>query len=41
MEDLSIEEIASRMDRSNDAVRSGLYRVKRMLVDASEARGLQ
>jgi RNA polymerase sigma-70 factor (ECF subfamily) len=41
VEDLSIEEIASRMDRSNDAVRSGLYRVKRMLVDASEARGLQ
>ena len=39
VEDLSIEEIASRMERSNDAVRSGLYRVKRMLVEAGEAGG--
>lgn len=35
LDDLSIDEIAERMDRSNDAVRSSLYRVKRMLVEAS------
>jgi len=34
MENLSIGEIARRMSRSNDAVRSSLYRVKRLLVEA-------
>jgi RNA polymerase sigma-70 factor (ECF subfamily) len=37
IEDLRIGEIASRMDRSNDAIRSSLYRVKRLLVDAADA----
>ncbi len=34
VENLPIGEIAERMDRSNDAIRSSLYRVKRMLVEA-------
>ena len=34
MENLPIGEIAQRVSRSNDAVRSSLYRVKRLLVDA-------
>ncbi len=34
LEDLPIGEIARRVRRSNDAVRSSLYRVKRMLVEA-------
>jgi RNA polymerase sigma-70 factor (ECF subfamily) len=34
VENLSIGEIAQRVRRSNDAVRSSLYRVKRMLVEA-------
>jgi RNA polymerase sigma-70 factor (ECF subfamily) len=34
MENLPIGEIARRVSRSNDAVRSSLYRVKRLLVDA-------
>jgi RNA polymerase sigma-70 factor (ECF subfamily) len=33
-ENLPIDEIARRMSRSNDAVRSSLYRVKRLLVEA-------
>jgi len=33
-EDLPIDEIAQRVSRSNDAVRSSLYRVKKMLVEA-------
>ena len=37
IENLPIGEIAARTSRSNDAVRSSLYRVKRMLVDAVEA----
>jgi RNA polymerase sigma factor (sigma-70 family) len=32
-EDLPIDEIAQRVSRSNDAVRSSLYRVKKMLVE--------
>ncbi len=36
LENLSIGEIAERTDRSNDAIRSSLYRVKRMLVEAAE-----
>lgn len=34
IENLPITEIARRMSRSNDAVRSSLYRVKRLLVEA-------
>ena len=34
IENLTIGEISQRVKRSNDAVRSSLYRVKRMLVDA-------
>jgi RNA polymerase sigma-70 factor (ECF subfamily) len=34
VENLSIGEIAQRVCKSNDAVRSSLYRVKRMLVEA-------
>ena len=33
-EDLSIEQIASRTERSSDAIRSSLYRVKRLLVES-------
>lgn len=36
MENLSIREISERTDRSSDAIRSSLYRVKRLLVEASE-----
>jgi RNA polymerase sigma-70 factor (ECF subfamily) len=39
VDDLSIEQIASRMDRSNDAIRSSLYRMKRLLVDGDSAQG--
>lgn len=35
MEDLSIGEISRRVQRSNDAVRSSLYRVKKMLVEVA------
>lgn len=35
-EDMSIGEISRKMSRSNDAVRSSLYRMKRMLVEAVE-----
>jgi RNA polymerase sigma-70 factor (ECF subfamily) len=34
VENLTIGEISERVKRSNDAVRSSLYRVKRMLVEA-------
>jgi RNA polymerase sigma-70 factor (ECF subfamily) len=34
VDDLSIGEIARRVSRSSDAVRSSLYRIKRMLVEA-------
>jgi len=37
VEDLSIAEICQRTKRSNNAVRSGLYRVKRLLVEAAGA----
>jgi RNA polymerase sigma-70 factor (ECF subfamily) len=33
-DNLPIQDIADRMSRSNDAIRSSLYRVKRMIVDA-------
>jgi RNA polymerase sigma-70 factor (ECF subfamily) len=34
VENLPIREIAARMQRSNDAIRSSLYRVKRLFVEA-------
>jgi RNA polymerase sigma-70 factor (ECF subfamily) len=37
LQNLSIPEIAKRTQRSNDAVRSSLYRVKRMMLAAAEA----
>ena len=33
-DDLPIQDIANRMERSNDAIRSSLYRVKRLIVEA-------
>jgi RNA polymerase sigma-70 factor (ECF subfamily) len=36
VDDLSIDEIAQRLDRSNDAIRSSLYRVKRLLSEGLE-----
>lgn len=36
-ENLPIQEIADRMSRSNDAIRSSLYRMKRLVVDALES----
>jgi RNA polymerase sigma-70 factor (ECF subfamily) len=37
MENLSIGEIAKRMSRSHDSIRSSLYRVKRLVVEAVSA----
>ena len=39
VENLSIREIAHRTRRSNDAIRSSLYRVKRLLLEADGPRG--
>jgi len=39
LENLSIPEISERMDRSNDAVRSSLYRVKRLFLEAAQGSG--
>ena len=36
-EDLSVHEIADRMSRSNDAIRSSLCRVKRLMVEAVDS----
>lgn len=36
-ENLPIQEIADRMSRSNDAIRSSLYRVKRLVVEAVDS----
>ena len=36
VEDLPIREISRRTMRSSDAIRSGLYRVKRLLVEAGQ-----
>ena len=38
-ENLSIPEISKRTSRSSDAVRSSLYRVKRLFFDAATATG--
>jgi RNA polymerase sigma-70 factor (ECF subfamily) len=37
LENLPIQEIADRMARSNDAIRSSLYRVKRLVIEAIDA----
>lgn len=39
LQNLSIPEIARRTHRSNDAVRSSLYRIKRMMIEATEGIG--
>ena len=39
-ENLSIPEISERTQRSSDAVRSSLYRVKRIFLEAAQANGL-
>lgn len=39
VQNLPIQEIARRTRRSNDAIRSSLYRVKRLLVEAGELEG--
>ncbi len=39
IENLPIQEIAQRTSRSNDAIRSSLYRVKRLLVEAGNPEG--
>ncbi|MCP4039722.1 MAG: hypothetical protein GY733_22455 [bacterium] len=36
LQNLSIREISQRTQRSSDAVRSSLYRVKRLLIDTAE-----
>ena len=41
LENMSIPEIALRTDRSNDAVRSSLYRIKRMMLEQAELTGEQ
>ena len=41
LENLPIQEIADRMERSNDAIRSSLYRVKRLVVEAVETEQMQ
>lgn len=40
-ENLPIQEIADRMSRSNDAIRSSLYRVKKLIVEAVETEQVQ
>ena len=40
-ENLPIQEIADRMSRSNDAIRSSLYRVKRLVVEAVDSEMLR
>lgn len=40
MENLSISEISARTSRSSDAIRSSLYRTKRLLVEASQGEHL-
>ena len=37
LENLPIQEIADRMDRSNDAIRSSLYRVKRLVIESIDS----
>lgn len=39
MQNLSIQEISERTQRSSDAVRSSLYRMKRLLVESADAGG--
>ncbi len=37
LENLPIQEIADRMERSNDAIRSSLYRVKRLVIETIDS----
>ena len=37
LENMPIQEIADRMARSNDAIRSSLYRVKRLVIETIES----
>jgi len=39
LHDLSIPEISERTSRSSDAIRSSLYRMKRLLIESAEAGG--
>ena len=39
LHDLSIQEISERTSRSSDAIRSSLYRMKRVLIESAEAGG--
>jgi DNA-directed RNA polymerase specialized sigma24 family protein len=39
LDDMSIREISSKTHRSSDAVRSSLYRVKRLFLEAAELSG--
>lgn len=39
LENLSIQEISERTERSSDAIRSSLYRIKRMLVETADGSG--
>ena len=39
-ENMSIGEISERVSRSNDAVRSSLYRMKKLLVEAVDPAGV-
>jgi RNA polymerase sigma-70 factor (ECF subfamily) len=41
LDNLSIQEIVDRTDRSSDAVRSSLYRVKRLLLEAAQGDGAE
>jgi RNA polymerase sigma-70 factor (ECF subfamily) len=40
-ENMPIQEIADRMSRSNDAIRSSLYRVKRLVIEAVDSEQVQ
>jgi RNA polymerase sigma-70 factor (ECF subfamily) len=39
MQNLSIQEISERTERSSDAIRSSLYRMKRLLMESAESSG--
>ena len=39
MQNLSIQEISEQTSRSSDAIRSSLYRIKRLLTESAETSG--
>ena len=39
MQNLSIQEISERTSRSSDAIRSSLYRIKRIMMESAETSG--